>query len=230
MNSRTLWRERRTIHAPASTPKRIPPQTPSPPFQTANGAHQALIALTSLQLVRSWYARAPTMPKATPHTATRKTTSQSPPPRTHRHPVRATQAAIASSSSSPYMWIVSGPTSIVPLCGDGMYASNLTDRRFCPQPPEPAVYNRIFSASSAAQPLERSSAATWSSTSSLAASSAAPAAPYPASSSCSARQATTCSVSSRISVSAAVITLNYSDEASERFSPYRVICLARCSI
>jgi hypothetical protein len=30
------------------------------------------------------------------------------------------QAAIASSSISPYMWIVSGPMSIVPLCGEGM--------------------------------------------------------------------------------------------------------------
>src|ERR671937_2374761 len=130
MNSRTLWPDRRTIHAPARTPSRIPPQTPSPPCQTANGPHH--VFGTSLQLVRSWYARAPTMPKATPQTATRKIRSQSPPQRTQRQPVRATHAAIASSSISPYMWIVSGPTSIVPLCGEGMLARNVTGQKILP--------------------------------------------------------------------------------------------------
>src|SRR5256714_7709101 len=136
-----LGPDRRTIHAPARTPRKIPPQTPSPPFQTANGAHQALIALTSLQLVRSWYARAPTMPKPTPHTATRKTRSQSPPQRTHRQPVSATQPAIASSSISPYMWMVSGPTSTVPLCGDGIEASRVTRQRILPVAPETSSEN-----------------------------------------------------------------------------------------
>ena len=42
MKSRTLWPERRTTQAPASTPKRIPPQTPSPPCQTASGPHHCL--------------------------------------------------------------------------------------------------------------------------------------------------------------------------------------------
>jgi hypothetical protein len=32
---------------------------------------------------------------------------------------------------SPYMWIVNGPRSIVPLDGDGMNARKLTGRRFC---------------------------------------------------------------------------------------------------
>ena len=54
MNSRTLCPERRTIQTPASTPNRIPPHTPRPPFHTANGAHQALMSLTSFQLVMSW--------------------------------------------------------------------------------------------------------------------------------------------------------------------------------
>ena len=177
MNSRTLWPERRTIHAPASTPNKIPPQTPSPPFQTANGAHQALIALTSLQLVMSWYARAPTIPNATPQTATRKTRSQSPPQRTQRQPVSATAPAMASRSMSPYMWIVNGPRSIVPLCGEGMYASKVTGQKILPARARACLYSRIFSANSGPQPLESSSVATWRSTSNLAASSAAAAAP-----------------------------------------------------
>src|SRR3954466_8755016 len=47
------------------------------------------------------------------------------------------QAAIASSSISPYMWIVSGPRSSVPLCGEGMKA-RLTRATFCPAPWTPA--------------------------------------------------------------------------------------------
>src|SRR5919204_3269858 len=66
------------------------------------------------------------MPKATPQTATRKIRSQSPPQRTQRIPVSAMQAAIASSSISPYMWIESGPTWTTPVCGEGMYASRVT--------------------------------------------------------------------------------------------------------
>src|SRR6266508_7029635 len=134
MNSRTLWPERRTIQAPTRTPRKIPPQTPSPPCQTANTPHHS--SGTSFQLVMSWYARAPTIPAATPQTATRKTRSQSPPQRTQRHPVSATQAAIASSSMSPYMWIVNGPASIVPLDGEGMFARRVTGRkRILPTPP-----------------------------------------------------------------------------------------------
>src|SRR6266508_560202 len=130
MNRRTLWPERRTIHAPTRQPSRIPPQTPRPPCQTAKGPHHS--SGTSSQLVTSWYARAPTMPAATPQTATRKTRSQSPPQRTQRQPVRATQAAIASSSISPYMWIVNGPASIVPLEGDGMLARKVTGQEILP--------------------------------------------------------------------------------------------------
>ena len=44
--------------------------------------------------VMSWYARAPTIPKPTPQTATRKTRSQSPPCLTQRTPVSQMQAAI----------------------------------------------------------------------------------------------------------------------------------------
>src|SRR3954464_13480034 len=47
------------------------------------------------------------------------------------------QAAIASSSISPYMWIVSGPRSSVPLCGEGMEA-RLTRATFCPVVETPA--------------------------------------------------------------------------------------------
>src|SRR5919198_6563743 len=130
MNSRTLSPDRRTIHAPMRQPSAIPPQTPRPPSHTANGPHH--LSGTSLQLVRSWYARAPTIPNATPQTATRKTRSQSPPQRTQRQPVSKTQAAMASSSISPYMWIVSGPTSIVPLCGEGMLARNVTGQKILP--------------------------------------------------------------------------------------------------
>src|SRR5438093_5481794 len=68
------------------------------------------------------------MPAATPQPATRKTRSQSPPQRTQRYPVNATQPAMASSSITPYMWILSGPTSIVPVCGDGMYARSVNGR------------------------------------------------------------------------------------------------------
>src|SRR5438876_2862053 len=42
------------------------------------------------------------------------------------------QAAIASSSISPYMWIVSGPRSIVPLCGEGIEASKVTGQGILP--------------------------------------------------------------------------------------------------
>ena len=48
-------------------------------------------------------------PAITPQTAMRKMRSQSPPQRTQRIPVSQTAAAIASSSISPYMWIVNGP-------------------------------------------------------------------------------------------------------------------------
>src|SRR6266540_5817949 len=135
MKTRTLWPERRTTTAPAIVPSRIPPQTPSPPFHTANGPHHA--SGISSQLVMSWYARAPTTPNATPQTATRRMRSQSPPRRTQRTPVRTMQAAIASSSIRPYMWIVSGPMSIVLVCGEGMKA-RVTGRTFCPPAPRPA--------------------------------------------------------------------------------------------
>src|SRR5947207_341974 len=78
------------------------------------------------------------IPNATPQTATRRTRSQSPPRRTQRKPVSAIAAAIASSSISPYMWIVTGPRSTVPLCGDGMYARiTATGWPFCPETPLP---------------------------------------------------------------------------------------------
>src|SRR5438552_16451745 len=76
-------------------------------------------------------------PNATPQTATRRTRSQSPPRRTQRTPVSQIAAAIASSSISPYMWIVTGPRSIVPLCGEGMYA-RLTGGTFSPRAATPA--------------------------------------------------------------------------------------------
>src|SRR3954447_9991353 len=65
--------------------------------------------------------------------------SQSPPIRVHRNPVRAMHATIATSSVSPYMWIVSGPRSTAPLLGDGIDAiSAVTDRAFCPACSSPA--------------------------------------------------------------------------------------------
>ena len=45
----------------------------------------------------------------TPHSATRKTRSQSPPQLTQRRPVSQMHAAMPSSSITPYMWSVSGP-------------------------------------------------------------------------------------------------------------------------
>src|SRR4029453_9629284 len=47
------------------------------------------------------------------------------------------QAAIATSSVRPYMWIVSGPRSSVPVPGEGMKA-RLTRATFCPGAPTPA--------------------------------------------------------------------------------------------
>jgi len=81
--------------------------------------------------VITWYRRAPTIPAATPHTAQRKIRSQSPPRFTHRFPVTQVQIAIAASSVSPYMWIVSGPSSIVPELGEGIDARRLTADAFC---------------------------------------------------------------------------------------------------
>ena len=63
----------------------MPPQTPSPPRQIANGPHH--VSGTSSQLVITWYRRAPTIPAATPQTAQRKIRSQSPPRFTQRRPV-----------------------------------------------------------------------------------------------------------------------------------------------
>src|ERR671939_693960 len=81
------------------------------------------------------------MPAATHQTATLSTRSQSPPRRTQRTPVSQMQAAIASSSIRPYMWIVSGPSSSVPVCGEGMKAW-LTWATFCPPVPRPAAPSR----------------------------------------------------------------------------------------
>src|SRR3954470_6267482 len=78
------------------------------------------------------------IPNATPHTARRRTRSKSPPRATQRTPVSQIAAAIASSSIRPYMWIVSGPRSIVPLCGDGIEARN-TGSTFCPGMAMPAL-------------------------------------------------------------------------------------------
>ena len=63
------------------------------------------------------------MPAMTPHSATRKTRSQSPPQLTQRRPVSQMQAAMPSSSITPYRWRVSGPRLNVPSEGEGMYAS-----------------------------------------------------------------------------------------------------------
>jgi len=117
----TLSPERYTTIAPAMQPKRMPPHTPRPPFQTSKMPFH-FGSGTSPQLVMSWYRRAPTIPNATPQTATRKMRSQSPPRCTQRTPVSATQAAMASRSISPYMWSTSGPMSIVPVCGEGIEA------------------------------------------------------------------------------------------------------------
>src|SRR5215210_8990590 len=76
------------------------------------------------------------MPAATPQTATFSTRSQSPPRFTQRTPVSQMAAAIASSSIRPYMWIVSGPMSSVPVCGDGMEA--IIGATFCPGRMTPA--------------------------------------------------------------------------------------------
>ena len=73
------------------------------------------------------------MPAPTPQTATRKIRSQSPPRATQRWPVIATQAAMPASSVRPYMWIVSGPRSIVPDEGEGMEARKVKADRILPR-------------------------------------------------------------------------------------------------
>ncbi len=65
------------------------------------------------------------MPAATPQTAALSTRSQSPPRRVQRMPTRPIAATIATSSVIPYMWIVSGPMSIVPVDGEGNEAMRL---------------------------------------------------------------------------------------------------------
>ena len=123
--------ERCATIAPTITPSPIPPQIPRPPFQTANGPHHS--SGTSSQLVAMWYSRAPTMPAPTPHTATRKIRSQSPPRCTQRTPVSAMQAAMPRSSIRPYMWIVIGPRSSVPDEGEGMEARNVIRQSILPR-------------------------------------------------------------------------------------------------
>src|SRR5215208_1844586 len=59
--------------------------------------------------------------------------------RVQRSPVRPMHAMIASSSVSPYMWIVTSPRSMEPLEGDGIDAiSAATARAFCPPRCSPA--------------------------------------------------------------------------------------------
>src|SRR5215213_261717 len=72
------------------------------------------------------------MPAPTPQTATRKIRSQSPPRFTQRRPVIQMHAAMPASSIRPYMWIVSGPRSIVPDDGEGMEAKRPTAERILP--------------------------------------------------------------------------------------------------
>src|ERR671930_656946 len=57
----------------------------------------------------------------------------SPPWATQRRPLSQIAAPMPASSIRPYMWIVSGPTSTVPLDGEGIEATRAT-ARFCPPP------------------------------------------------------------------------------------------------
>src|ERR1041385_9125044 len=84
--------------------------------------------------------RAPTTPAMTPQSATRKMRSQSPPQLTQRRPVSQMQAAMPSSSITPYMCSVSGPRLKVPFDGDGMEARArpVTDTH-CAQRREPLL-------------------------------------------------------------------------------------------
>ncbi len=59
-------------------------------------------------------------PAMTPQSATRKTRSQSPPQATQRRPVSQMQAAMPSSSITPYIWSVRGPRLNVPFEGEGI--------------------------------------------------------------------------------------------------------------
>src|SRR5256885_15307300 len=66
-----------------------------------------------------------------------------------------------ASSISPYMWIVSGPTSSVPLDGDGREARSRIGLRFCPSPRWPAAgplgqdLHRELDAAPAAEEVDR---------------------------------------------------------------------------
>src|SRR5512134_4187180 len=83
------------------------------------------------------------MPAPTPHTATRKIRSQSPPRATQRLPVIQMQAAMPARSMRPYMWIVIGPSSRVPEDGDGMEASSVTAERIVPRRADGARHKRL---------------------------------------------------------------------------------------
>src|SRR5919201_595086 len=72
------------------------------------------------------------MPAMTPQIATRKQRSQSPPQRTQRIPVSQMHAAIASSSVTPYIWIVNGPALYTPVGGEGIEASTAVTPPLCP--------------------------------------------------------------------------------------------------
>src|SRR5919204_5567719 len=76
--------------------------------------------------------RAPTIPAMTPQIATGKQRSQSPPQRTQRIPVSQMHAAIASSSVTPYIWIVNGPALYTPVGGEGIEASTAVTPPLCP--------------------------------------------------------------------------------------------------
>ena len=72
------------------------------------------------------------MPAATPQTAARSTRSQSPPRLVQRSPVSAIAQTIATSSVIPYMWIDSGPMSMVPVDGEGKRGEEARHRAaFC---------------------------------------------------------------------------------------------------
>jgi hypothetical protein len=62
---------------------------------------------------------------------TRITRSGSPPARFQRRLVSHAAARIATRSVSPYRWMESGPRWMIPLDGDGMYASVAGIARDC---------------------------------------------------------------------------------------------------
>jgi len=91
---------RRATNTPDTTPKRMPPQMPSPPCQILTIANRSLLNFD--QSVITWYKRAPTMPIGTAIIAIELMSSRVPMPRfSTRRPANHTAAITPSAIIIP---------------------------------------------------------------------------------------------------------------------------------